>query len=366
MSTGKPLNPFTPNKIFQHPRRIAQWQETGTCMPVVIEFDLTNACDNFCPWCFGYKGLNRQDKKTWHKGNVGQNWTLNEARDMLFQVREFGIKAVTFTGGGEPLVSPICIEAIEYADELGLDVALVTNGNRLNAERSERILKCCTWTRISVDATDAEEYRREHGVGRWDALRKNICEMVRIKNEKGYECTIGIGYLTNGNNTDRVMKFAALGREWGVDYAQFRPMLIGWATKAVDYTETGIVKAIRFAEQEYSTDSYSVLCSEHKYNRIEQGKLKRDYDKCCGHHFVAVIAADHKMYVCCHMRGMEKYCIGDLRQSSLASIWFSKRRLGIDNAIDVHSFDCPPLCRADSFNTILAQIEKPVEHRNFI
>ena len=74
------------------------------------------------------------------------------------------------------------------------------------------------------------------------------------------------------------------------------------------------------------------------------------------------------------MRGVEKYCIGDLSRQSLKDVWFSEKRQRIAESVDFR--DCPPLCRCDSFNTILWKIKEeglpaepdqvPRQHPNFI
>ena len=51
----------------------------------------------------------------------------------------------------------------------------------------------------------------------------------------------------------------------------------------------------------------------------------RNYQKCYGQQFAAVIAADARVYVCCHMRGFDKYCIGDLKKNTFKEIWNSNK-----------------------------------------
>ena len=89
-----------------------------------------------------------------------------------------------------------------------------------------------------------------------------------------------------------------------------------------------------------------------------------------------MVAADGKMYVCCHMRGVKKYALGDLSKESLSGIWASERRERTARSVDFR--DCPPLCRCDSFNHILWDLKQGKraldevpkgqrwEHENFI
>lgn len=90
----------------------------------------------------------------------------------------------------------------------------------------------------------------------------------------------------------------------------------------------------------------------------------RNYGRCYGHQFATVISADGKMYLCCHLRGYEKYCIGDLTKDSFMDIWNFQRRQ--DVAEDIDFKDCIPLCRDNTFNQILWNIKQPREHENFL
>jgi len=71
-----------------------------------------------------------------------------------------------------------------------------------------------------------------------------------------------------------------------------------------------------------------------------------------------------KVYICCHLRGVKKYCIGDLKRSSFEDIWRSPRRKKVYESIDLK--ECPSLCRDDTFNTILWDLSRPKEHVNFL
>jgi hypothetical protein len=70
------------------------------------------------------------------------------------------------------------------------------------------------------------------------------------------------------------------------------------------------------------------------------------------------------MYICCHMRGYAKYCIGDLKKNTFLEIWNSARRKKVVENIDFR--DCVPLCRDNTFNQILWNIKQPREHVNFL
>jgi MoaA/NifB/PqqE/SkfB family radical SAM enzyme len=333
---------FSPDKIFAHKSRIKEWLRAGVSRPITFELDITNRCNNKCPACFGFSpALDDAQIK------------LGEIKDILRQIRALGGKAVTFTGGGEPTVHPGIKQALSFARSCGLDVALITNGLRLDAELAAAVLTNCTWTRISLDAASSKIYKATHGLGAeaFGRVTHNTQMLVRLKRKIKSGCTVGIGFLTGPETACDILPFAALGRRLGVDYAQYRPLLRRHGEKDIDYSCERITEAIRLAEKRFTAGGYKILNSTHKYRLIERGELGRTYCECYGHNFAAVICADMKMYVCCHMRGIGKYSIGDLKKSELAEIWKSRRRKNLNAAINFK--DCPPLCRCDSFNRIL-------------
>ena len=130
-----------------------------------------------------------------------------------------------------------------------------------------------------------------------------------------------------------------------------------------EYHLTCITQNIHKCIKEGS-DGFRVLYSKHKYDMMKDKNFGRNYKRCYGHQFATVVAADGKMYLCCHVRGYNKYCIGDLRKDSFETIWKSEQREKVIENIDFR--DCIPLCRDNTFNQILWNIRQPKEHVNFL
>lgn len=346
---------FSSDKILAHIDRINEWIETGFSHPITYEFDMTNVCNMRCPFCFGWLGKKGKERLS-----------LKEAKDIIRQIKIFGGRGIIFTGGGEPLCNSATPEAVRYARGIELDVGFITNGLSLNEKIARILVKNCVWVRISLDAASPKVYKLTHGMEEkiyWRVL-ENIKLLVRSKKENRTNCSIGIGYLTPPLHKGEIYSFAMLGRKLGIDYAQFRPLLRRHGEKEIKYDNLETISMIEKCAKELSDENYSVLYSKHKYDDIKSGTLKRSYKKCYGHHFATVIAADKKMYLCCHTRGIKKYCLGDLEKNRLEEIWYSKKRKEIYENIDFK--DCPPLCRCNTFNTVLWNIKQPKVHRNFL
>lgn len=362
-------SPLRSDKMLQHLDRLASWQAGEMPAPVTVELNLTNSCNHACPGCtFSY--LVNKDRSSLPFVMAGH---------ILSQLAEFGVKAITFSGGGEPLVygPDRVLHLMRYARYLGLDVALITNGSLL---RDPEFLDLCTWTRVSLDAYDADTFQRFHGRSEGEFLKvvTNIQEMssLLLRSDKK-RSDLGVGFLTDRQSIARCditkMTNFCLESLPHISYVQFRPMV----TNMVDDSSlTGGYKS--FSEEEYhdirrevelsraiAGDRLRVLWSEEKYAALSEEGFGRNYKWCHAHFLQATIAADGKVYMCCHGQGLEKWCLGDLRDGLFRDIWHSERANEVKARINPSSM-CPPACRLHSQNRALEGIINPVEHGNFI
>ncbi|UCD54851.1 MAG: radical SAM protein [Candidatus Omnitrophota bacterium] len=345
---------FSSDKILKHLDRVNEWLFKANTFPVTLELDITNICNNRCPKCFGFYGDNSSSIPS------------DKAKSILCQIKELGGKAVTFTGGGEPLCHPDAAKLIAYAKNLGLDTALITNGFSLDKNTIDTVLKSCTWIRISLDAATPKLYRQTHGMGKvtFDKTLNNIKLLVERKKTLKNETVIGIGFLTADFTLKEMYACTKLCKNMEVDYIQFRPYLRLFAEETEP--ERKVAEVLRKIKRcfQLAGSGFDVLYSKHKYDSMKFDQFQRKYKVCYGHHFTTTIAADQKLYLCCHMRGVEKYCLGDLKKKSFKEIWNSKRRVKVYENIDFK--DCPALCRCNTFNEILWNIKQEISHKNFL
>ena len=345
---------FSSDKILKHLDRVNAWLQGQNPSPITVELDMTNLCNHKCPECSG-----------WYFQSRGKaHLRKNLAESIIKQLAQAKIRGLIFTGGGEPLCHPRVIPAVKFAHKLGLDIGFITNGSLINKEIASVLLKYCTWLRVSLDADSPEVFKQVHGLNgnAFVKVISNIRLLTKMKKTFKSKTTIGIGYLTCDYTQNKMLSATKLCKELEVDYLQFRPLQIH-NHGVFEYHLTDLAENIRKCVQE-GGDEFKVLYSQHKYDMMKDKKYGRNYKKCFGHQFAAVIAADAKMYLCCHMRGHQKYCIGDLRKNTFQEIWSSQRRKKVTENIDFK--DCVPLCRGNTFNQILWNIKQPKEHVNFL
>jgi len=345
---------FSSDKILKHLDRVNEWLRGENPFPITVELDITNLCNHRCPECV-VSYFRRADKSA---------LTYKTAKNIIMQLAKCKIRGLIFTGGGEPLCNQQALKIVELAKSKGLDLGFITNGSFLDEESGKVLLKNCTWIRVSLDAGTPEVFRLSHGMGEKEFYKvvDNIRSLVAIKKKIKSNCTVGVGFLTCDYSAKDMLKAASLAKELGVDYLQFRPRQIHHGGRFV-YKWTDVHGKIAECLK-YTDNNFQVLYSKHKYEMAHDPQYGRHYQKCYGQQFAAVISAQAKMFICCHTRGYEKYCIGDLKKNSLKEIWSSKRRKDAVKRINFR--DCIPLCRDNTFNQILWNIRQEREHVNFL
>lgn len=339
------MNPFTASKILCHPLEIYDLINNKVVHPILYEFDLTNKCNHRCPKCKGWSGEKNKDELS-----------IDLIYDLISQIAKFGGKAITYTGGGEPTLHPHFVDAVKFARMNNIQIGLMTNGSMINKELAEFLVKNCEWIRVSLDAWNGKSFKRTHGMNTKEF--KKVCSGIKFlslaKKEFITSCTIGVGFLTDSHTSKGMINASKLVRSLGADYIQFRPF---------HYDYTPVLDKIEECKK-LENENFKILFKKDKYLQIENGVYQRQYNKCYALNFIGIIAANSKMYPCCHLKGIDKYEYGDLRKNSIQEILSSKRKKDVDKEIDFR--DCPPLCKLDHYNKILYNITNQPTHVNFL
>lgn len=325
-------------KLFRHTDRVKEFLDTGVTRPVSMVMHLSNECNLGCWWCSGKR----------ERSGVGM-LGVAEAKFILDQAVDFGIKSVTINGGGEPLVNPMSDEIIRYIRKIGLEVGVVTNGTLIDKKLAETLVDTCSWVRISLDASSADEWANR-GKGNHDQFRSALSGIVRLVETRKLfrtKCKIGIKYLVSTcyYNVDEALRLAKF---LGVDYCQISP-IIGAAD---DYAD--IYRNIKDRED---------LAISHDQFRCLISGGNRCYGKCYSSWFTTAVSVDMSVWVCCQTVGKQEFLIGNLADNTLERIWLSDDHISLVNSIDVTR--CIPCCRNNGLNEILWRLVN-AEHVNFV
>jgi len=127
------LQPLTRESVL----RGSGWQQ--------LFVELTGQCNERCVHCYAESSPTRADALEWA-----------EIRSVLEDAKDLGFGLVQLTGG-DPLVSPYCIRAVELAKEIGIpSVEIYTNGLALRGDTYERLRELAPRFAFSLYSHDAE------------------------------------------------------------------------------------------------------------------------------------------------------------------------------------------------------------------
>lgn len=137
-------------------------------------------CNQNCEFCF-------------HKPyNDGYCMPTHSLFTLIDHLALFGVKAIDFCGGGEPLCAPDMDKVFEYIHSKGLKQCLITNGSLLAGDMMKKIIDYGTFVRISLDTVDREMYKKIHGVDMLPIVLENIKNAVDYKAKTKSNCDISV------------------------------------------------------------------------------------------------------------------------------------------------------------------------------
>lgn len=295
--------------------------------------------------------------------------------DFLRQAREKGLKAVSIVGSGEPLLHPQSAAMLEAIGKMGIDFGVFTNGQVVKDSHLDVITRYASFIRFSLDAADAETYKRLHGPSAdFEQTLENIQRIIQTRNKLDKTLpTVGAQFVTSHLNADSMEPFTQLMRDIGVDYVAFKPMYDNPVN--IDHLKNTfpLEEALRrLAEiKRYETNNFMVYDKEGEQFRNAWGPQRFNgavyYTKCMSHQFSPPLYANGDIYLCLNLGGRKEFVIGNVYENTIEEIWNSERRKKAIAAIDLLN-KCPARCKLDPLNKIMWDITNPNPeiHPNFI
>jgi len=284
-------------KLLWQGDRVKSWLEgDGTC-PVLVEIAPTGYCNASCPWC-DFRGKHSDEA-------INKNVMLSTLRDLV----RMKVKAINWTGGGEPTLHPNFNEFVIEANERGIEQGLFTNA----------------YTEIE---------------------NPSMFEWIRISlTDKGYDpikvpdAYFGICLnMLPTTTSKKLWELCSRARDIGAAYFQVRPALVGYYKNQPPLSPPTYLK-------EYETSDFEVIVTPYKF---EEATKPHRYSQCYGYHFCPSIDWRGKIGVCLYRMGEEKYVFGDLNRKSFVSTWIRK-----DVPMNLVDAKCQNCCKNHEINKIL-------------
>lgn len=353
-------DPYSNLKIFRHHEKMDALLKGKITPPIYVRVKPTNRCNHKCYYC------SYADKKDLNlRTDVNRKDTIpwNRLKGVLNDFGDIGVKAVTFSGGGEPIVYPNIADAMRLTLKNKIDLSIITNGQNLCGENAE-ILTNAKWVRISMDSCDATNYSKIRGIPKksFYKVSDNIKKFSKIKDKK---CELGINFVINLENADSVYKMAKYVKELGVNHIKYAARITSNLHDYHSKFKENVIKQIHKAEEDFSDKNFKII-NKYEGDFNTSGMFERTYNKCLIMQCVSVVAADSKVYTCHDKAYVSNGILGDLREKTFKEIWFSKETKKFFNEFDPMKY-CNHHCVFDNRNILLNNyMGLEDQHQNFI
>lgn len=344
------------HKLLFHPTEVSNWLKGETLFPIELEIGLSGGCNHRCIFCaldyLAYKA------SILDKDVIYRNLPI---------MSKGGVKAIIYAGEGEPMIHPDVSAIVNRTKELGIDVAMSTNGVLFTKEKAEECLRSLSWVRYSIAAATDDTYEKIHQCPKGDLKKvlRNMEDAVSVRKKGDYKTTLGAQMLLLEENKNEVILLGKIIKDLGFDYFTVKPFSqhpLSKAKRSVDYSES---KEIGEKLTEIETNEFKVYFRNHS---IENLQHEKEYDSCEGLNFMAHIDASGTVFPCVAHVGNERFDYGNIYNNNFDEIWNGNRAREIRKLFCGRFLkqNCRKACRNDEMNKYLNELRHPGGHVNFI
>ena len=320
-------NKYSDLKILAFPDKIASFQQGRVSAPIYVRIKPTNRCNHGCRFCCYSDGTKRpKDRADLHlQAQMHESMREQDimpyakALELLNDLRDMGTKAVTFSGGGEPLLHQDIVGIMDAALANGIDLSIITNGQLLSGERARALTKA-KWVRVSIDYTSAAQMIESRNVA--ERSFEQVLENLRsFANAKSDHTDLGVNFIVTRYNYQGLVPFAKTLKECGVENVRFAPVYV---TNFREYHES-IAPIVRAQLQEIAALCDKNFSVNSTYDLDSPSKSpSRPFTQCLYAQTVPVVGADLNVYACHNTAYSEHGKLGSIRDRSFKDFWFSE------------------------------------------
>jgi MoaA/NifB/PqqE/SkfB family radical SAM enzyme len=309
-----------PLKLAQDYRTLKSIVKRGWILPIHLQLAPTNRCTRNCSFC----SCSDRDKS--------QELSLDYVKRIIATFKVLDTKAVTITGGGDPLCHPDIDKIIDFFAMSGIHVGIVTN-----ADLIDRMLEFdrVKWCRISCsdDVAPSDEW--------WSKVQYVVNRFPNVDWAFSYVVTERPDY----DNMNRFVEFAERYRFTHVRIVS-------------DILSAHKIPKLIFVKEAQDLMKNPLV--------IYQGRKEptRGREKCLISLLKPVVDASGRLFPCCGTQ----YARKDIDHDFATEMLFGE----LENAINIWQnqkyFDgsrCD-VCYYEEYNAFLNRLTQPLEHRRFV
>jgi MoaA/NifB/PqqE/SkfB family radical SAM enzyme len=346
-------------KFLRYADHIKALHEQRVVAPVHIRIKPINRCNHNCWYC-AYRVSNLKLGE-----DIDYKDDIPEAKmfEIVDDVIAMGVKAVSFSGGGEPLLYKPLPEVVRRLAAGGVRVATLTNGSNLKGNVADAFAEHGTWVRVSTDAWDDHSFAESRGIreGEFSRLLHNLSEF----SGRSSKCVLGVSFIVNETNCNHLYDACVLFKNAGVNHVKFSGVVISnfgaennaYHARIRDIVTEQIVRARSLADGRFAVVNH--------YHDLDD-RFQKSYTACPYLMFITVIGADCKVYTCQDKAFTVSGTLGSIKELRFRDFWFSeenrRRIFGLDP-----SKDCTHHCVSHGKNlAIMDLLSIDPEHGTFV
>lgn len=352
-------NKYSDYKIFHFQEKINSFIDGKVTAPIYVRIKPINLCNHGCFFCAYSTGFRVKDGAEIEHILSGMHEDMKEEDvisavkmyEILEDLSSIGTKAVTFSGGGEPLMHKDIVRIMQKTLDLGLDLSIITNGQNLVKERA-LVLRNAKWVRVSMDYSNGEQMKRFRNVPEksFDSVMKNIGDFAAIKSK---DCDLAVNYIVHKNNFVGIYDLAKKLKDMGVENVRFSPMYVenfyDYHAEIAPKVDAELSKVASLIDGQFSVNTTYNITPGSSHSKI------RGYERCYIMQTVPVIGADLGVYACHNKAYDHSGLIGYIKDISFRELWFSgatKRLMETFNA----KHKCMHECSNDRKNILINSV----------
>jgi hypothetical protein len=160
------------DKLLQHTDVLYKIQKEKQYTPITIQLALCEVCDSDCPFC---SVAGRPMKSA---------MSFDEVCNVLEKFKKLGAKSIEITGGGNPLLyrdkkaSKNINDVIAKAHELGFNIGIITNTEKIERHLNSSVYDMINWIRISLIKLDEGKNPEDYDFGTFPRERMGLSYII--------------------------------------------------------------------------------------------------------------------------------------------------------------------------------------------
>lgn len=331
----------------------------GLAAPVHIRIKPINRCNHNCWYC-AYRVDNLA---LGEEMDVGATLPLDTMFGIVEDIIDMKVRAVTFSGGGEPLLYKGLPEVVRRLSAAGVKVATLTNGANLKGAMADAFATHGSWVRVSLDGWDDESYAEARGA-RPDAFTRLMANLEAFA-ARGSQCVLGISFIVSERNAPHLATVCARLRDVGVNHVKISGAVVSNDRDENNAYHRRIHHAVSSRiEQARRLETASFRIVDH-YHELED-RFEKSYGSCPFLQFLTVIGADGGVYTCQDKAYTSGGRLGFLNSRRFKDFWFSEENRQRLRALDPSS-QCRHHCVAHRKNLVLHDyLSLDARHAEFV